>query len=288
MDTRNFLNSINKVIDNLYETPLDYIKDFRKKMLSLKVEDEVLDIKLTKYSYDTFDTEPSMVTLNPELYPVLLSDTKIPVDTHTFTISIMIYDKLDSPDLSYPIRVKLAQQTSHILNAMDVCPKLPNTNVACTKIYCEKMLHYVHAVYNIVISTKYWPIPTEKYINRYDPHDLNLDLSMKARMMLREIDMNITDDCTYADHPITSYCDKLTITKVKETDDKLMVTFTLSYPTKDKDHGKSLIDSIEKLFEEDDMESENNHIDEITYLTDSNKQFYTLIVFTDTFDKNNF
>lgn len=55
MDTRNFLNSINKVIDNLYETPLDYIKDFRKKMLSLKVEDEVLDIKLTKYSYDTFD-----------------------------------------------------------------------------------------------------------------------------------------------------------------------------------------------------------------------------------------
>ena len=111
---------------------------------------------------------------------------------------------------------------------------------------------------------------------------------MKARMMLREIDMNITDDCTYADHPITSYCDKLTITKVKETEDKLMVTFTLSYPTKDKDHGKSLIDSIEKLFEEDDMESENNHIDEVTYLTDSNKQFYTLIVFTDTFDKNNF
>lgn len=56
MDTRNFLNSINKVIDNLYETPLNYIKDFRKKMLSLKVEDEVLDIKLIKYSYDTFDT----------------------------------------------------------------------------------------------------------------------------------------------------------------------------------------------------------------------------------------
>lgn len=55
MDTRNFLNSINKVIDNLYETPLNYIKDFRKKMLSLKVEDEVLDIKLIKYSYDTFD-----------------------------------------------------------------------------------------------------------------------------------------------------------------------------------------------------------------------------------------
>lgn len=55
MDTRNFLNSINKVIDNLYEIPLNYIKDFRKKMLSLKVEDEVLDIKLIKYSYDTFD-----------------------------------------------------------------------------------------------------------------------------------------------------------------------------------------------------------------------------------------
>lgn len=41
MDTRNFLNSIDRVINDLYETPLDYIKDFRKKMLSLKVEDEI-------------------------------------------------------------------------------------------------------------------------------------------------------------------------------------------------------------------------------------------------------
>lgn len=288
MDTRNFINSIDRVINDLYETPLDAIKDFRKKMPHMKTEEELWDIQLIRYSYDAFDTEPSMVTLDPGIYPVLLSDTKILVDTHTYTISMMFYDKLDKPELSYPIRVKLAQQVSHLLNAMDICPKLPHTDVTCTKIYCEKMAHYVHAVYNITVTTKYWPIPSEKFINRFDPHDINLDISMKARMMLKEIEMNILDDCSYGDHPITSYCDKLTLNKVRETDDKLMVTFTISYPTKDKDHGKSLIDSIEKLFEEDEMESENNHIDGITYLTDSNNQFYTLMIFTDTFNKNNF
>lgn len=32
MDTRNFINSIDRVINDLYETPLDAIKDFREKM----------------------------------------------------------------------------------------------------------------------------------------------------------------------------------------------------------------------------------------------------------------